>query len=68
MKDERRKAEIVWGFLVNKKYPFFVNFNGWNEGSGWPIETKEKINLRIKELFKEHSKKYRIKVRKYGGL
>lgn len=62
--EKRRKGIITYGHLGADDFKYFVDFWGFQEGSGSPIKTKEEINPEIKRLIRMHSNKYKLEIKK----
>ena len=59
---KKRKGTITIHKLNSKKYPFGVDFWGFNEGSGSPCIDEKEIKKEVENLIKRHQKKYVLKV------
>ena len=60
-----RDGTIEIGKMDSETCPelkFYVDFTGFQEGSGSPCETIEEAQQKIKDLIKRHSKEYKIKI------
>lgn len=62
---DKRDGTIEIGKMESETCPqlkFYVDFSGFQEGSGSPCETLQEAEQRIKDLIKQHSENYRIRV------
>jgi len=64
----KRKGIISYGNQNSEEWPYFVDFNGWHEGSATPLKLKSQINKKIKALIKEHSKNYKLTIKREESL
>ena len=59
-----RKGLITFGKLGKGEYPYFVDFDGWNEGSASPIKTNEEMDEEVAKLIKKHSDTYKLTIKR----
>jgi len=58
---KKRKGTITIR-ISNGNYPYGVDFDGFQEGSGSPCENEEEVNKILKELVDRHSKDYDLTI------
>jgi uncharacterized protein YuzE len=59
---EKRKAVIECGRLNSKENPYYVDFTGFQEGSGSPCCDMEEVKEQIELLLARYGKVYNITI------